>query len=152
MDISLKKLREILIFEYYLYLIPISIVLVFTLTFLYRKKSWKECGKAYLWTFIISSCLHYAFYAIVYQLLLDPKWHVLSMGLVKDAVNWSYNNLINLIVLRLIMKGLQRMIPVKFICYVVFTFVACVYLIFLSIYVQYFGDSVIPINKFHFGY
>lgn len=145
----MAELRYWLLWNTYKYEIPISLILIFTLTFLYRKKSWKECGKAYLWIFIISACIHYVFYAIVYQLLLDPEWHVLSMGLVKDAVRWSYNNLINLIILRLIMKGLQRMIPIKVICYVVFTFVACVYLIFLSIYVQYFlGILLFPFINF----
>lgn len=148
MDINLSEWRTWLLLYDNKYLIPIFIVLVFTLTFLYRKKNWKECAKAFLLTFLLSACIHYCFFAIVHHFPPAAKWRILSMLLVDEAVQWGYHIFINLIILRLVVEVIRLLVPIKIVSYVVFIFVSCVYLLIYILFFQAILD--VPLIPFFY--
>lgn len=113
MDINWVKLCFWLLYNQYVYDTPISIILILTMTILFRKKSWKKCGIAFLLTFIICTLIYYSFFVIIYYITPPgPAW-IFSMLLLKESIHWSFYIIVNLILWRLIMAFYYRVLPNK---------------------------------------
>ena len=56
----MNKIKNWLIYNDYLYLIPISLVLILIFSFIYRNKSFKKCMEASM-AFLVCVLLHYIF-------------------------------------------------------------------------------------------
>lgn len=120
-DINWLKLCIWLNYNQYVYDTPISIILILTMTIIFRKKSWKKCGIGFLKTFIICILIYYSLFLFIYKTIrpvfnIPPAytWRIFSMPLLKDSIHWSFFIIINLILWRLIMTFYYRVLPNKF--------------------------------------
>lgn len=137
-DINWLKLCIWLNYNQYVYDMPISIILILTMTIILRKKSWKKCGISFLKTFIICTLIHYSLFLFVHKNIPPaPTWRIFSMSLLKDSIHWSFFIIINLILWRLIMAFYYKVLPNKlaFIAVVSISFVLfALFYIFILIF------------------
>lgn len=116
MDINweiLHRLHHWLDYHEYEIDMPIAIILILTMTILFRKKSWKKCCLAFLLTFVICIFICYFFLSFLHPLPLGTEWKIYSMNLLKDSIHWSFFIIINLILWRLTMAFFYRVLPNK---------------------------------------
>lgn len=104
---KLFESKEQLLYNDFQYLIPISLVLIFILSFIYRNRSWKKCLKAFI-LFFICGIFHYFFFVIVYHLPPKPSWKIFSFCLLIDSFKWIIHIWFNFLLLTLVWKLLHR--------------------------------------------
>lgn len=98
----------------------ISLILIFTLTFLCKKKNWKECGKIFGIAFLLCTCVHYIFFAVFER--------EFSKALLADSIQWSFCTLLNFLFLRFLIEILREYAE-KSLCFVVLGIVILCYLL-----------------------
>lgn len=111
MDIDLIVLRRWLLYNQNVNEMPIAVIIILTMTILFRKKSWKKCGLAFLRTFIIYIFIRYLFYLAIFRLPPGSEWKIFSMDLLKRSIHHSFYIMINLFLWRLIMAFFYRFLP-----------------------------------------
>lgn len=99
----------------------ISLILIFTLTFLCQKKNWKECGKIWGIAFLLCTCIHYIFFAVLER--------EMSKALLADSIQWSFCTLLNFLFLRFLIEILREYAE-KSLCFVMLGIVILCYLLF----------------------
>lgn len=104
----MTEIKKWLIYNEFQYVILLSLALILILSFIYRKKSWKETAKALMIAFITYILIYYFFFAIVCHLPPKEKWRVFSTDLFIKAVDWSFYTWINFPPLTLLWKILHR--------------------------------------------
>lgn len=126
----MAKLRNWLIFNHYIYLIPTSLILTLSLTYLFRNKNWKICIRCFVIAFIMSTLCHHFFYVFVYHLKPGLTWHIFSTSLLKDAIDWSFYPLLNFLILRSILGILRLCRAKKAVRIIIFLLICCLYVMF----------------------
>lgn len=126
----MAELRYWLIWNDLKYLIPISLILIFGLTYLFRNKNWKKCILCSVVTFIIGTLCHYFFFVFVYHLKPGLTWHILSTDLLYEAISWSFYTILNFLILRFMLGILHLCKAKKAVCIIILLPVCCLYVIF----------------------
>ena len=123
-----------LIFNKSTYLIPISLIIIFSFTFLGRKKSWKTCWKVFGLAFIICTLAHYIFYSVLAHIWLPggyaAEWKVINTRVLSPAIRWSFPTLINFPLWKLILDISQKLISNKTIRNILLVLMICLYVLF----------------------
>ena len=126
----MAELRDWLIWNDYKYLIPVSLVLIFTLTYLFRNKSWKKCIQCFAIGFIASTLCHYFFFVLVRHLKPGLSWRILSTDLLLKAIDWSFYAMLNFLVLRSVLGILHLCKAKKAVCILILLPVCSMYIMF----------------------
>lgn len=100
------------------YLIPISLLVSFSLTLFCRNKSRKKCFKVFGFAFVIGTLCNYFFFVILRHIEPGTTWNILSTYLLKNSVLWSFYTMINFLILRS-MWGILHLCKIKKRLYVV---------------------------------
>jgi len=143
--IYMNKLQHWLIYNSYKYLTPISLILIFTLTYLYRNKSWKKCIRCFGVAFLIGTLCNHFFFVWVLQLKpgLTAGHDILLRDYLEKAVDWSFYTMLNFLLLRSVLGILHLCRAKKAVCIIVLLPVCYLYIMFyllIEIYESYLFD------------
>ena len=129
------------------YLKPISLIIIFFLTFLCRKKSWKTCWKVFGLAFVICTLAHYIFFSVLYHIWLPggyvATYKILNTAVLYDAIRWSFPTLINFPLWKLILDISPKLISNKTIRNILLVLMICLYILFflpIWVYEHYYSD------------
>ena len=143
----MDELRHWLIWNNRSYLIPISLILIFTLTFLFRNKSWKKCIVCFAVGFLTGILCYHLFFVWVLQLKpgLTAGHDMLIRDYLKRAIDWSFYTMLNFLLLRSVLGILHLCRAGKAVCIIVLLPVCCLYIMFyflIEFYESYLFDPL----------
>jgi len=142
----MNNLQHWLIYNRYKYLTPISLILIFTLTYLYRNKSWKKCIRCFGVAFPIGTLCNFFFSMFVLQLIPKFPWQkILAVGYLSKAVDWSFYTMLNFLLLRSVVGVLHLCKANKAVCVIVLLPVCCFLSMFYLVIVIYEGNLFDPL-------
>lgn len=133
----MAELQHWLIWNQLKYLIPTSLILIFSLTYLCRNKNWIKCILCFVVAFILGTICHHYFFVWVYHLKPGLTWHILSTSLLKDAIEWSFYTMLNFLILRSVLGILHLCKAKRAVRIIILLPVCCLYVMFYILIVVY---------------